>query len=125
MQCLTPWLVDQEVGGFAGVEGPLGRGFDGLAEGEGPLDRDLAVEEGGDLCNLCNSSLYGHSFVFVVLVVHTLFLDPFDFCLPGLLFHLIAFSDRLRPHCSEVPEESWYPVCCGESGCSVGSLYLN
>ena len=87
MQCLTPWLVDQEVGGFAGVEDPLDRGFARLAEGKDPLDRDLAVAEEGDLCSLCNSSLYGHSFVFVVLVVHTLFHDPFNFCLPGFLFH--------------------------------------
>ena len=84
MQYLTPWLEDQEVGGFAGVDDPPDSGFAGLAGEKDPLDRDLVVEEEGDLCSLCNSSLYGHSFVFVVLVVHTLFHDPFDPCLPGL-----------------------------------------
>ena len=84
MQCLTPWLEDQEVGGFAGVDDPLDSGLAGLAGEKDPLDRDLVVEEEGDLCSLCNSSLYGHSFVFVVLVVHTSFCDPFDPCFPDL-----------------------------------------
>ena len=44
--------MDQEVGGFAGADDPLDRGFAGLAGGKDPLDRDLVVEEEGDLCSL-------------------------------------------------------------------------
>ena len=81
------------------------------------------MEEERDPCTLSNSSLYVHSLVVVVLVVHALSLVPFDFCLPGFLFHSLAFSDQSRPHCSEAPGESWYSVCCGELSCGVGSLH--
>ena len=59
--------------GFAGVGDPLDSGFAGLAGEEDPLARDLVEKEDGDLCSLCNGSLYGHSFVFVVLFVRPLF----------------------------------------------------
>ena len=72
MQYLTPWLGDQKVTGFSGVGNPLDSGFAGLAEEEDPLARDLVEEEEGDLCSLCNGSLYGHSFVFVVLFARPL-----------------------------------------------------
>ena len=84
------------------------------------------MEEERDPCTLRNSSLYVHSLVVVVLVVHALSLVPFDFCLPGFLIHSIAvavLSEQARPICSEAPGESWYSVCCGELSCGVGSLH--
>ena len=72
---------------------------DGLAEGDGPLGRDLAEEEERDPCTLSSNSLYVHSLVVVVLVVHALSLVLFDFCLPGFLFHSIAlFLEKWMVH---------------------------
>ena len=76
------------------------------------------MEEERDPCTLSNSSLYVHSLVVVVLVVHALSLVPFDFCLPGFLVHSIAvavLAEQARPICSEALGESWYSVCCVES----------
>ena len=94
----------------------MGREVDGLAEEGGPLDRDLAVEEGRDLCNLSNSSLYGHSLVSVVLVVRTLSPVPFYICLLGLLVQsifVVVLATQVKPIYSG--PLAWCSVCCAET----------
>ena len=86
------------------------------------------MEEERDPCTLSNSSLYVHSLVVVVLVVHALSLVPFDICLLGFLVHsisVVVLAKQARPICSGALGESWYSVCCVETLAWVWGLALD